>query len=427
MWLGLLCGIAAAWAGTTAPRAFVLDNGLRVAIQRDARAPLVAVAMSYDVGSVLDGETSGLAHLVEHLAFAGSPHAPDGAFDALLEGAGGTSDGLTRVERLTLTMRAPGEALDLALFLESDRMLGLSAGPAALEAQRAIVLQELAEAAASPERLLVDAVAAARWGEAHPLGRPPRGDVAGIAAITLADVADFWSAWTGPGNAALAIVGDLDPAEVEVQVRRWFADVPARPPPPRPPLLAPRPPAAPPALVSDTATPSLTLLWPTPPRGHADEAAYDVLAELLGEVSGRGRVGIEVRAAHQTLRAGGTLSARAIGHLDANGASARRPYEATAQAIRARLARLARDGASNSELVAARRRLEAAQARALEPLVAQADELAACLLQTGEPGCASRLRAAWAAVEAEDIRRVAAALGEPLSIWSGPAGHERAP
>lgn len=433
MWAGAvwILGMLAGGAPTVPPpsplptRSFTLDNGLRVAVQEDHRAPLVAVELVFGVGSSADGASPGLAHLVEHLCFEGSPNAPDGAFDRWLEGAGGESDGATGRDTLRLHAVAPVEALELLLFLESDRMLALRFDAEDLENQRAIVAQELAGTAEAAGGRLAEARARVRFGAEDPYRLPPAGQRAALAELSLEQVLAFHQRWMGPGNAALALVGDLDLDEAEMLVRRWFSEIPARPAPP--PALQPDVVAGGGVWVwpTDVYAPSLSLLWPTVPAGHNHEPAFDLLAEILADGDAWTRASqprLEARAAAENLRWAGTLRVelRPAGGVAA-GRVTRAPFERGRRAVERALARIAARGPTTAELDRAKRRYASASLRATESMQARAGALGTCLLWTGRTDCLAAELSARLAVQPQDVALAAAALGSPALLYMVPS------
>jgi zinc protease len=265
---------------------FTLDNGLRVVVHEDRRTPLACVDVWYHVGSKDEkpGRT-GFAHLFEHLMFEGSEHVPEGRFDELLEDVGGINNGSTSPDRTDYWELLPTHALDLALYLEADRMGGLLPAITAeqLETQRGVVMNERRQSHENrPYGLASETLLAALYPEGHPYRWPVIGSMEDIAAATLADVQNFCATWYTPGNASIVVAGDVHTSRVMDTVERYFGDIP------RGPRLD-RVEATPPVLGSDhrvlleddVALPRLYMAWHTPAAYADDDAALDVAAGVL--------------------------------------------------------------------------------------------------------------------------------------------------
>lgn len=265
---------------------FRLPNGLQVILHRDTRVPMVAVNTWYHVGSGREkpGRT-GFAHLFEHLMFEGSAHVPEGAFDQWLEAAGGSNNGSTTEDRTNYITDVPANALELALFLESDRMGHLlpTMSPARVDGQRDVVKNERRQSIENqPYGKAFVELGTLLYPKDHPYSWPVIGSMADLSAASYEDVVEFFRTYYAPNNASLVIAGDIDLDETRRLVERWFSDVPggAAVPPPAPPaaMLS--------GVVSRTMTDRvqlerLFLAWHTPAIFAPGDAAMDVVARLL--------------------------------------------------------------------------------------------------------------------------------------------------
>jgi zinc protease len=263
-----------------------LDNGLRVIVHQDRRAPLVCVNVWYHVGSKeeVPGRT-GFAHLFEHLMFEGSEHVPEGRFDEMLEEIGATNNGSTSTDRTNYWELLPANGLDLALWLEADRMGGLLPAITAtqLEAQRDVVRNERRQSYENrPYGLASETLLAALYSDGHPYGWPVIGSMADIGAATLDDVHAFCRQYYTPNNASVAIAGDIDIAHVREVVDRYFADIPAGPAVPRPAPAAPALDTTQRILMEDDVSLArLYIGWHSPPAFAAGDAALDAAASII--------------------------------------------------------------------------------------------------------------------------------------------------
>jgi zinc protease len=206
-----------------------LANGLRVVVQIDSAAPLIALTMCYEAGSRRDpASRSGLAHLSEHLAFQGPQCGPDGSFPARIESAGGSTQAVTMTDRLCFSAVFPRRELAAVLAVEAERMacpLHLhDAGT--LEIQRRVLLEELRERSQHRLRAVAfEHLHRLLFPREHPYHRPPVGEPDGIRAVTPEDVETFVATRLSPRNAVLVLVGDLPVTAAEL-VRRCFEELP---------------------------------------------------------------------------------------------------------------------------------------------------------------------------------------------------------
>src|SRR5688572_25943085 len=212
---------------------FTLPNGLNVILHEDHSVPQVAVNVWYHVGSSYEkpGRT-GFAHLFEHILFEGSKNVKEGEFDKLLEAAGGNNNGSTTEDRTNYYETLPSNALDLALYLESDRMGYLLdiVTPALVDGQRDVVKNERRQSYESaPYGKAMLRLSELLFPKNHPYHWPVIGYMEDLTAATHDDVTEFFKKYYAPGNASLVIAGDIDPADVRARVERWFSDVKAGP------------------------------------------------------------------------------------------------------------------------------------------------------------------------------------------------------
>jgi zinc protease len=265
---------------------FTLPNGLNVILHRDTSVPVVAVNLWYHVGSGHErpGRT-GFAHLFEHVMFEGSMHVPEGAFDTWLEAAGANNNGSTNVDRTNYYIDLPANALDLALFLESDRMGFLldDKAPDKINGQRDVVKNEKRQGVDNqPYGQAFIELPALLYPPGHPYSWSTIGSMEDLTAASFEDVARFFRTYYVPNNASLVIAGDIDIEATRTLVEKWFADIPRG---------KPVPPLAPPTPVLDgvkkkTITdrvqlPRLYVGWHTPPLFKPGDATLDIVANLL--------------------------------------------------------------------------------------------------------------------------------------------------
>jgi zinc protease len=265
---------------------FKLPNGLNVILHRDTSVPVVSVNIWYHVGSANErpGRT-GFAHLFEHVMFEGSMHVPEGAFDTWLEAAGGNNNGSTSTDRTNYYEDLPSNALELALFLESDRMGFLldDKAPDKINGQRDVVKNEKRQNVDNqPYGQAFIELPAMLYPAGHPYSWSTIGSMEDLSAASFEDVASFFRTYYVPGNASLVIAGDIDIEPTRKLVEKWFSDVPAGKP--VPPLTAPT--VALDGVKRKTITdrvqlPRLYLAWHTPAHLKPGDADLDILSNLL--------------------------------------------------------------------------------------------------------------------------------------------------
>jgi len=265
---------------------FALPNGLRVILHEDHSVPMVTVNMWYHVGSARErtGRT-GFAHLFEHLMFMGSGHVKPGEFDEWLESAGGDNNGSTENDRTNYWINVPANSLELALFLESDRMGYLldSMTPKTVDAQRDVVKNERRQSVENRPYGMADVVLGELlYPEGHPYHWPVIGYMDDLTAASYEDVVAFFKKYYAPSNASLVVAGDLDAAAARRLIEKWFGDV--KPGPAPEPMTIPG--VALTGVTKKTITdrvqlPRLYLAWLTPRHFEPGDAALDMVADIL--------------------------------------------------------------------------------------------------------------------------------------------------
>ena len=269
-------------------RQFQLANGLTVILHQDKTVPVVAINVWYHVGSANEkpGRT-GFAHLFEHLMFEGSKNVPEGQFDILLEAAGANNNGSTYNDRTNYIIDLPNNALELALFLESDRMAYLldAMPPEQVNSQRDVVKNERRQSYENrPYGMASLELDKMLWPANHPYSWPTIGYMEDLTAATHSDVQEFFKRYYAPNNASLVIAGDIDLDRTQALVQKWFGEVP------RGPAVEP---IAPPAalltqvkrqtLKDQVSLPRLYLAWLTPREYAPGDAALDLVSSILTE------------------------------------------------------------------------------------------------------------------------------------------------
>lgn len=267
---------------------YKLDNGLEVILSEDHRLPLVTVNLWYHVGAVNEtaGRT-GFAHLFEHMMFEGSKHVPGSSHAHYLEAAGASDfNGTTDFDRTNYYETLPANQLELALWLESDRMgyLPDKLDQANLSNQQDVVRNERRQSYENvPYGIAAEAVFHELFPKDHPYYPMVIGSHADIQAAKLEDVRNFFKLYYAPNNASLAIVGDFNPAKTRELVEKYFGPLKSGPDVPRvkvatPPITEERK-----TVVHDNVQlPRVYLAWLTSPIFKPGDAEADIAANTLG-------------------------------------------------------------------------------------------------------------------------------------------------
>jgi zinc protease len=340
-----------------------LANGLRVVLLPDRSAPVVGVAVYYDVGirSEPEGRT-GFAHLFEHLMFQGSASLGKMEHIRYVQSSGGWLNGSTRLDFTNYYEALPSNALERALFLEADRMRSPAVTEENLANQVAVVEEEIrVNVHNQPYGGFPWLTLPGVLFETFPNAHDGYGAFHELESATVADAQDFFDHYYAPGNAVLAVSGDLDPEETMSLVQRHFGDIKRRAVPPRPDFSEPHPTAERRDVRRDAyaPTPAVGLAWRVP--DPADLTAY-LPAVALGGVLGSGDAARLHRRLVQSDRSVTDIGSHVsfmenpLDVRDPTGfiVEARLPdggdVEAVVQAIDEEIDRVATDGVSEDEL-----------------------------------------------------------------------------
>jgi zinc protease len=264
-----------------------LGNGLRIFVHEDARTPVACVNLWYSVGSKDErpGKT-GFAHLFEHLMFEGSRNVRKGQFDELLEAVGGANNGSTSPDRTNYWETVPSNALELPLFLESDRMGWFleTITQEKLDGQRDVVKNERRQSYENrPYGLAYETTMMHLYPPTHPYHWPVIGWMADLDAANLEDVRSFFTRYYAPNNATIAIAGDVRADEVFELAEKYFGQIPAVKEPPRPNVAeTPLKSEIVLQLEDDVHLPRLYMSWHSPKIFAAGDAELDVASRVLG-------------------------------------------------------------------------------------------------------------------------------------------------
>ena len=266
-------------------KTFVLANGLTLIVHEDHKAPIVAVNIWYHTGSKNEpaGRT-GFAHLFEHLMFGGSAHYPQVWFKAM-EKVGGTDiNGTTYYDRTNFFETVPTAALDLTLWLESDRMGHLldRFDEKVLTTQRGVVENEKRQDENQPYAVADEIITQSVWPAGHPYSHTVIGEMKDLDAASVADVKDWFGKYYGPANAVIVLAGDIDAETAKAKVEKYFGEIPPGPPVTHQKVWIAQRTGTQTAEVRDRAPQArLYHVWNTPPDGAADDDYLNLLSDVL--------------------------------------------------------------------------------------------------------------------------------------------------
>ncbi|MGE5322113.1 MAG: M16 family metallopeptidase [Actinomycetota bacterium] len=264
---------------------YKLPNGLRVALSTDHTAPTVTVAVYYRIGfRVEPRDRTGFAHLFEHMMFQGSRNLGKMEFIKLVQKNGGVLNGSTRFDFTNYFEVLPSNKLETALWAEADRMHGLNITEENLKNQQGVVSNEVKVNVLNRPYggfpwLEMPQYANTNWYNAHNF----YGDLKDIEAAKLDDVQKFFKTYYVPSNAALAVVGDFEPAQAKQWIKKYFGDIPSSPQPKQPDLAEPRQEKEKRATKIDPQAkrPAIALAYHMPPRNTPEYYAMGILDQLL--------------------------------------------------------------------------------------------------------------------------------------------------
>jgi len=405
---------------------YTLANGLQVILHEDHSTPIVCVDVWYHVGSKNErpGRT-GFAHLFEHMMFQGSKHYDKDYFGPLQE-AGGRLNGSTNPDRTNYWETVPSNYLELALWMESDRMGFLlpAMTQAKLDNQRDVVKNERRQSYENrPYGLTDETLLAAIYPPEHPYSWPVIGSMADLTAASRQDIASFFRRYYHPSNASLCIAGDFDPAAAKRLVEECFAPIPAGP---RVEKMKPWPVELKESkrirMTDRVGLPRLYMAWPSVQMFAADDAALDVLAEVLagGKTSRLYQVLVRQKQLAQDVQAY-QESEEIAGQFVI--VVTPRPGHTLAEveaAVREEIAHLQAGPPAPAEVSRAVNQFQARFVRALESVSGfggRADRLNMYNVFTGDPGYLAEDFARYLKVEPAGVQRAAQKyLGEKVVI-----------
>ncbi len=392
-----------------------LPNGLHVILHEDHKAPIVCVNIAYHVGSKNETpDRAGFAHLFEHLLFEGSTNVKRGEFDTHITQAGGYDNAYTTEDKTNYYEVLPAHQLGLALWLESDRMLGFVLDEVSLRTQKDVVKEEKRERYDNtPYGSLSERMMSLAY-KNFPYKWTVIGDMNTIEAATLTDVKDFYDTFYSPSNAVLVLTGAFQEADVRKQIEEYFGDIPAHPGILERPIyneeeqLNERR-----EIVTTEAVPlpGIFYAYPMPPEGSDEAIALDLLTDILS--TGRssrlyqklvytGKLASEMSAYVDLREMPGLLWIYAIGNLPEQDTM---PIEIAIEEV---IAEIRETHVSEIELQKAKNKTEMRLIASRVTTSGKADQLAHSRVFFNDTSKANSVIDRYLAVTTEDIRKAAA-------------------
>jgi zinc protease len=421
--LSLLGFLPPALAQAATPRIeqYKLGNGMTVIVKPDRRAPTAVHMVWVRVGAMdeVDG-VSGVAHVLEHMLFKGTAELKAGEFSRRVAALGGRENAFTMRDATGYFQQIPAGKLEDVMKLESDRFANNQWPDDEFKRELEVVKEERRlRTEDQPRALMWEALNAAVY-QASPYRRPVVGWMSDLEAMTPQDARDFYKHWYVPGNATVVVAGDVDPQQVLRLAEKYYGRIPARPVPPRKPRDEPeqagvrriefKAPAEQAYVALAFKVPQLTSFEPSP--GNDDALALTVLAAVLDGYSGarldRALTQGSDRVA-DSAGAGNGLWGRGpqLFTLDGVPAKGKTPEQVEA-ALRAEVAKVARDGVNEAELTRVKTQWIAGEVYKLDSVMNQARELGGFWVQGLPLDAGERLIQRLRGVTAEQVKSVAA-------------------
>ncbi|MDE0126411.1 MAG: pitrilysin family protein [Bryobacterales bacterium] len=396
---------------------FVLDNGLRLLVHEDRKAPIVSVNVWYHVGSKNEkpGKT-GFAHLFEHLMFNGSENFNDDYFQAM-ERVGATSlNGTTSSDRTNYFQNVPRPALDLALWMESDRMGNMlgAVDQAKLDEQRGVVQNEKRQGENQPYAVAYELITKNTYPRGHPYSWTVIGEMEDLDDASLEDVHEWFRTYYGAANAVISIAGDIAPEEARDLVDHYFGSIPAGPPVARHRAWVARRTGEQRQTVEDRVPQARVIkVWNVPQWGTREAVLLDLATDVLA-------AGKSSRL-YKRLVYEDQIATSATAYVNAREIAGQVALQGTAQpggdlatveaALDEELARFLREGPAQDELERAKMDHKARFIRGMERIGGfggKSDILARNEVFSGDPSHYKRMLAWAEGASPEEIRSVAA-------------------
>jgi zinc protease len=418
---------------------WTLENGLVVLFAPDPGATAVAVNLWYDVGSRHETRgRSGFAHLFEHLMFEGSEHVEQGDHSRLIDRAGGSSNASVTEDRTNYFQTVPPHRMNLALWLEADRMRALQVSEEALRREVEVVKEERRQrfdnAPYGTSQLATFYYQAYDPGRCFAYAHSPIGSMEDLDAARISEVREFYDRYYAPNNATLTLVGAFDPEEARGMIEAWFGPIPPGDATPDAPCDDPFRHFPHHVEVHDpnATLPAVWLSYGAVERSHPDAPALEMLARILGSGQSSRLHSLLVRREQAAVQASAFTNLRKGPGLLNFVAIANRGIEAERllELLDAELSRIKDEGVRDDEFERVRNQVRSSTILGRQSVMGRAEALQSAHHFFGSAAAANESVGLIEAVTANDLRRVAATYLTPanrLVVFTRPgtAGDER--
>lgn len=414
LWALLFAGFATmTQAGVTD---VTLDNGMRIIVQEDARAPVMVSQVWYRAGSMDEfNGTTGVAHVLEHMMFKGTKDVPPGEFSKRIAAAGGRENAFTSRDHTAYFQQMQRDRLDLSMKLEADRMANLVISDDLFAKEIQVVMEERRlRTDDQPQSVVYERLMSTAY-QTHPYRRPIIGWMDDLQNMTAQDARDWYARWYAPNNATLVVAGDVKADEVIALARKYFGAIPAKVLPVRKPQTEVEQVGGKRIVVKAPAKlPYLLMAWhaPTLRDWQKDTEPY-ALQILMGVLSGNDSARLPkslVKTQQVAVNASAGYDAVARGPgmvlVDATPAQGKTVADVE-KAIRAEIARIQKDGISAAELARVQAQVIAADVYQRDSLFYQAMQLGEYAIAGLPPEALSKRVERLRAVTVDDVRAAA--------------------
>ena len=414
LWALLFAGFATmAQAGVTD---VTLDNGMRIIVQEDARAPVMVSQVWYRAGSMDEfNGTTGVAHVLEHMMFKGTKDVPPGEFSKRIAAAGGRENAFTSRDHTAYFQQMQRDRLELSMKLEADRMANLVISDELFAKEIQVVMEERRlRTDDQPQSVVYERLMSTAY-QTNPYRRPIIGWMDDLQNMTAQDARDWYARWYAPNNATLVVAGDVKADEVIALAKKYFGPIPAKALPERKPQTEVEQVGGKRIVVKAPAKlPYLLMAWhaPTLRDWQKDSEPY-ALQILMGVLSGNDSARLPkslVKTQQVAVNASAGYDAVARGPgmvlVDATPAQGKTVADVE-KAIRAEIARIQKDGISAAELARVQAQVIAADVYQRDSLFFQAMQLGEYVMAGLPPEALSKRVERLRAVTVDDVRAAA--------------------
>ncbi|MBW8017670.1 MAG: insulinase family protein [Planctomycetes bacterium] len=389
-----------------------LENGMKVITLEDFSTPIVAAQVWYHVGSKDEQpDRQGFAHMFEHMMFKGTDRVAPPDHFKFIQSVGGSNNAYTSFDATVYIQTLPANQLELALWLEAERMTFLKIDQKAFDTERNVVEEELRKGENRPYGTLFKKTFAALFTK-HPYQWTPIGKMAHLRASSVEELRKFWKKYYVPGNATLVIVGAVKHADAQEMAKKYFSWIPKYDKPGRVTIREPEP-KEPRTLVIDdenAPAPLVSLLWTTVPLGHKDEPVLNLLGSILGD-GNSSRLYRDLVAENQLAVAADAyaynMEDEGLFSVDATLPQGSDKAEEIVESMKNHIAKIISDGVTKAELDKVRNKMLKRIVTKNLTIGSKAQLLGNAAVRMGDVSRVNTRLADIIAVTAEDIQRAA--------------------